>query len=106
MDKLQWISVKDKLPPLPDKTTERYMVCVKSKRTEGEYRIWYAKWQRKLHRPLEMNEWPQEVLKESTKCVWIISGYKRSDIVYWLPIPELPIPPEEEEIKCMEMDRG
>lgn len=92
---MDWISVKDGVPPLPqDRFSESYLVVVQRKGLPKRIRI--AKWEKKLHRKPLSNESVHQVLKESLLGKWIISGVKGSEITHWMPLPESPR--EEDEL--------
>lgn len=88
---MEWISVGEKLPDFPkDRKNKVYLVCVKKENSRT--RIKLGKWEIRRHRKPQRNESVNDVLKESNRAIWIVSGYKGKEVTHWLPIPTPPPP--------------
>lgn len=86
---MNWINVKERLPDFPkDRKNKAYFVCVKRENYKTRVRI--AKWEIRRHRKPESYESENDVLKESNRVIWIVSGYKGSEVTHWMEIPNLP----------------
>jgi len=87
---MEWIDVNEGLPDLPsNKVAQSYLVVVQKKGRPA--RIRFAKWEKKLHRKVQYVESINKVLAESNLAKWVVCLYKASEVLYWMPLPSLPI---------------
>jgi len=83
---MEWISVKDRLPPRPDKTVKFYLVVVqRESRTLHRIAKWTVRPEKKDH-----HQSRRQLLKESNKCIWIVCNFKGKEVTHWMPLPKLP----------------
>ncbi len=87
---MNWISVENRLPPLPENGFEEmYLVCVKKiGRTSS---VKWAIWRKKMHRTRLEHESKMQVLIESKKAIWLVQHYKSSEVTHWMTLPEKPM---------------
>lgn len=84
---MKWKSVKDELPPLPEKYMKMYLVV--TRRGDRQF-IRLAKWIKKTSRKCtEKTPYTQRQLA-SKEARFMCANFSRKEITHWLELPECP----------------